>query len=179
MEDQLSGGTLPPTPEVGRPRPDAMPAEAPLRRAHSLSAAVHNEMNIISFIEKQIDQYKVEIHKKYSIPAACLIFVLIGAPLGIMARRGGFGIAATLSLGFFVLYWAFLVGGEKLADRNIMSPFWGMWSANILLGILGIYLTLRIGRETVVINWSVLQRALPRRWRTTLEDEPRTSSFGV
>ena len=54
-----------------------------------------------------------------------------------MARRGGFGIAATLSLGFFVLYWACLIGGEKLADRDIVSPFVGMWSANILIGLMG------------------------------------------
>ena len=73
-------------------------------------------------LERQIDSYWVEIHKKYSIPTACIVFVLVGVPLGIMARRGGFGIAATLSLGFFVLYWACLIGGEKLADRDIVHP---------------------------------------------------------
>jgi lipopolysaccharide export system permease protein len=108
----------------------------------------------------------VEIHKKYSIPAACVVFVLIGLPLGVMARRGGFGVAATLSLGFFVLYWACLIGGEKLADRGIVSPFWGMWLANILLGLLGLYLTVRVGRETVFIRWDSLRRLVPRRWRT-------------
>ena len=70
-----------------------------------------------------------------------LVFVLVGLPLGIMSRRGGFGIAATLSLGFFVLYWACLIGGEKLADRDLVSPFVGMWIANILIGIMGAYLT--------------------------------------
>jgi lipopolysaccharide export system permease protein len=98
----------------------------------------------------------------------------MGAPLGIMARRGGFGIATSLSFGFFLLYWAFLIGGEKLADRDITSPFWGMWSANFLLGLLGIYLTLRIGKETVVIDWTVFRRLIPQRWRTDLpEDELR------
>ena len=122
----------------------------------------------IEALERQIDQYWVEIHKKYAIPAACIIFVLVGAPLGIMARRGGFGIAATLSLGFFVLYWAFLIGGEKLADRAILSPFWGMWGANIIIGAMGMYLTFKVGRETILINWSVFERFIPRRWRTQL-----------
>lgn len=91
-------------------------------------------------LDKQIDMYNVEIYKKYSIPFACLIFTLIGAPLGYKVRRGGFGIAAGLSLFFFLLYWASLIGGEKLADRDIVSPFWGMWIVNIILGIFGLYL---------------------------------------
>ncbi len=137
-----------------------------LTKARAMSSMVETELSRIQWVEKQVDQYMVEIHKKYSIPVAALVFVLIGVPLGIMVRRGGFGMAATLSLGFFVLYWAFLIGGEKLADRNIASPFWGMWSANFLLSLLGIYLIIRIGRETIVINWSSLQRLVPKHWRT-------------
>ncbi len=167
MERQLNGGKLPAAQEFVRPRIGSTPSELALYHARNLSATVQNELSAITFLEKQIDQYKVEIHKKYSIPFACLVFVFIGVPLGIMARRGGFGVAATLSLGFFVLYWAFLVGGEKLADRNITSAFWGMWSANILLGIMGAYLTIRIGRETIVINWNFMQRLLPRKWQAT------------
>jgi lipopolysaccharide export system permease protein len=91
-------------------------------------------------VQKQIDSYEVEIYKKYSIPFACLIFALIGAPLGYRVRRGGFGIAAGFSLLFFLIYWASLIGGEKLADRDLLSPFLGMWLVNIVLGIFGLYL---------------------------------------
>lgn len=92
---------------------------------------------------KQVDMYLVEIYKKYSIPFACVVFVLIGAPLGMITRKGGFGVAAGMSLGFFLLYWACLIGGEKLADRELLSPFLSMWVANIILGIAGIYLVFR------------------------------------
>ena len=142
-----------------------MPTTA-LIRARTLGSVIATSSFRTEAVIRQMDQYWVEIHKKYAIPAACIIFVLVGAPLGIMARRGGFGIAATLSLGFFVLYWAFLIGGEKLADRAILSPFWGMWGANILIGAMGIYLTIMIGRETIMINWSVFERFIPRRWRS-------------
>lgn len=91
-------------------------------------------------LDKQIDVYDVEIYKKYSIPFACIIFILIGAPLGYKVKRGGFGIAAGLSLLFFLLYWVSLIGGEKLADRDIVSPFIGMWLVNFILGIFGLYL---------------------------------------
>ena len=91
--------------------------------------------------QREIDSYWVEIHKKYSIPFACIVFVLIGAPLGVKTKRGGFGVAAGMSLGFFLLYWAFLIGGEKLADRQMISPFFSMWTANFVLGAIGLYLT--------------------------------------
>ena len=88
----------------------------------------------------QINSYDVEIYKKYSIPFACIVFVLVGAPLGYRVRRGGFGIAVGMSLLFFLLYWACLIGGEKLADRGIVSAFTGMWIADIIIGCLGLYL---------------------------------------
>ncbi|MBS1516704.1 MAG: LptF/LptG family permease [Bacteroidetes bacterium] len=91
-------------------------------------------------VDKQIDSYEVEIYKKYSIPFACVVFILVGAPLGYRVKKGGFGIAAGLSLFFFLLYWACLIGGEKLADRALVSPFMGMWIANIIIGCLGLYL---------------------------------------
>lgn len=101
---------------------------------------IRNNESLKKQIEKQIDTYNVEIYKKYSIPFACIVFALVGAPLGYRVRKGGFGIAAGLSLLFFLLYWACLIGGEKLADRTIISPFLSMWIANILLGSFGLYL---------------------------------------
>lgn len=159
------------------PAPNDPPGTIALNKIRAMTAVTSTQMYQIDALDKQIDQYLVEIYKKYSIPTACLVFVLVGAPLGIMARRGGFGIAASLSLGFFVLYWAFLIGGEKLADRDILSPFFGMWSANIVIGLMGLYLTMRIGRESLVINWDFLWRIVPRRWRaswTGEEKEPAT-----
>jgi len=92
---------------------------------------------------RQTDTYLVEIYKKYSIPFACVVFVMIGAPLGVITRRGGFGVAAGMSLGFFLLYWSCLIGGEKLADREMLSPFLSMWTANFVLGAVGLCLTFR------------------------------------
>ncbi len=132
---------------------------------------IENQLSIINYNHDRIDEYLVEIHKKYSIPFACIVFVLIGAPLGIISRRGGFGIAATLSLGFFVLYWSSLIGGEKLADRNLISPWFGMWAANIILGVFGIILTLRMGRETPAINWNYFQKFIPKSFRTSQTEE--------
>lgn len=123
------------------------------------------------YYEKLTRENQTEIHKKYSIPIACLIFVLVGAPLGVMSRRGGFGVAAGLSLGFFLLYWASLIGGEKLADREFIPPWFGMWMANIAIGSLGAVLTYRIARENVELSFGWLTRFVPHRLLASLKSK--------
>ncbi|MDP4199121.1 MAG: LptF/LptG family permease [Bacteroidota bacterium] len=108
---------------------------------------VENDESMIKSTQDDIDSYMVEVHKKYAIPSACIIFALIGAPLGALAKRSGVGAGVGLSIGFFVLYWIFLIGGEKLADRQVITPFWGMWGGNLLLLLVGIVLTWRVALE--------------------------------
>ncbi len=114
----------------------------------------------IKYHKQQINKFDVEIYKKLSIPFACIVFVLIGAPLGIRARKGSLGIGITFSIGFFLLYWVFLIGGEELADRQLISPFLAMWLANIIVGAFGIYMTYRVVKETTFIQWERLPKFL-------------------
>ena len=114
----------------------------------------------IDYFERQVNKYLVEIYKKFSIPFACIVFVLIGAPLGIRARRGSLGVGMSFSVGFFLLYWACLIGGEELADRNLLSPFLAMWFPNLLVGTSGLIMTYRTVRETVFFRWDRLPRFL-------------------
>ncbi len=96
-------------------------------------------------------QYEIEIQKKYAIPFACIVFVLVGCPLGIMTRGGNFGISAAISLAFYILYWACLIGGEKLADRGMLNPILGMWAGDILIFIIGIVLIFKVNNESIGI----------------------------
>lgn len=96
---------------------------------------------------RQAGRLRVEIHKKMSIPAACVVFVVIGAPLGIRVRRGGPATGAALSIGFFLVYWVFLIAGEKLADRAVIAPWVAMWSPNILLSLVGAGLIASLSRR--------------------------------
>lgn len=93
-------------------------------------------------LRRRIAGLSVEIHKKFSLPAACIVFVLIGAPLGMRVRRAGPAVAF-LSIGFFIFYYLCLVGGEDLANRLLLPPWLSMWMANIVLGAWGVYASLR------------------------------------
>ncbi|MDX1577576.1 MAG: LptF/LptG family permease [Gemmatimonadota bacterium] len=86
----------------------------------------------------QASKFLVEIHKKGSIPAACIVFVLIGAPIAVRYPRAGVALVVGVSLVFFAAYYVSLVGGEELADRRIISPFWAMWAPNVLFGLIGL-----------------------------------------
>ena len=97
--------------------------------------------------QKNINRIRVEKHKKFSIPVACIVFILIGAPLGIMAKKGSLVTSISFSFGFFLIYWIFLIGGEELADRNLLSPVIAMWTPNVLLGTVGIIMSVITTRE--------------------------------
>ena len=118
--------------------------------------------------QKRAAQYLVEIHKKFSTSFACFIFVLIGAPLGIMARKGGIGTGIIYSLAFFVIYWICLIGGENLADRLLISPELAMWASNIIIGAFGIFITIAMVRDrfTGDSKFFRFMRALGRRFRS-------------
>jgi len=85
----------------------------------------------------RIAKYWVEIHKKISLPLACIIFVLVGAPIGMYSKKGNLGYAALIGTVFLTFFWISIIQGEKLADRLYISPFTGMWFANILLAVIG------------------------------------------
>lgn len=136
-----------------------------IERVKNIKNEVMSSFLQVDFVDKEIDKFMVEVHKKYSIPAACIIFILLGAPLGVITRKGGFGMAASVSLFFFLVYWASLIGGEKLADRGLMTPFWGMWGANILMGIVGILLTKKVANETVTLDFSFFKKFIPKVWQ--------------
>ena len=142
---RLLGDSIPVSPD--RKLPDLVALSNLARDTDSDSRIMSREVEGIKSQQKLIASFMVEVHKKYSIPTACIIFALIGAPLGILARRGSMGISIGISLGLFVLYWAFLIGGEDLADREIITPFWAMWSANILIGLAGLYLIYIVSTE--------------------------------
>jgi lipopolysaccharide export system permease protein len=91
---------------------------------------------------KRISVLSVEIHKKFSVPVACVVFVLLGAPLGMRVRRAGPAVAF-VSIAFFLFYYLCLIGGEELADRLIFPAWLSMWLPNILLGGWGLLATWR------------------------------------
>jgi lipopolysaccharide export system permease protein len=94
------------------------------------------------------NRYEIEIHKKFSLAAACIIFVLVGAPIAVRFPRGGVGLVIGVSLLVFALYYVGLIGGESLANEGIVPPFWAMWGTNVILTAVGLVMLVRMGRDS-------------------------------
>jgi lipopolysaccharide export system permease protein len=122
------------------------------KRIKNLERQLKNEFNLIKSYKKSQNKYGVEIHKKFSIPVACILFVLLGAPLGVMSKKGGFAISTGLSFGFFLIYYVLLIGGEEMADRTFLSPAVGMWSPNLIILLIAVYLLFHTVRENAPIG---------------------------
>ncbi|MAV70497.1 MAG: hypothetical protein CMG04_07105 [Candidatus Marinimicrobia bacterium] len=123
------------------------------RQIRNLERQLKNEFSLIKSYQKSKNKYSVEIHKKFSIPFACILFVLLGAPLGVMAKRGGFAVSTSLSFFFFLVYYILLLGCEKMADRNLLNAGTGMWFPNLIMFIISFYLTIYTAREQAPIGF--------------------------
>ena len=109
------------------------------RLIRNFERQIKNEYSLLKSYMKGKNKYLVEIYKKYSIPFACILFVLIGVPIGILAKKGGFSISILLSFGFFLIYYLMLIGGEELADRNKVPALICMWSPNAIFLLFALY----------------------------------------
>jgi lipopolysaccharide export system permease protein len=134
----------PVAPPISPPAQGRPPASLPMA---ALGGTIDATRSRISDSEQTIDAYDVEIQKKFALAAACIVFVLLGAPIALRFPRGGAGLTIGVSLFVFGLYYVGLIAGEALADRDILSPFWAMWGANVLFTAVGAYLLARMGSE--------------------------------
>jgi lipopolysaccharide export system permease protein len=135
----------------------------------------------ISIVRRRIAALKVEVWKKIAIPCSSVVFVLLGIPLGIITRRGGMGLAISISMGIFLIYWVSLIAGETLADRMLMSPFWAMWSPNalfLLVGIWLIFIQIRGTRSLAVAHGGLLDGFRKRFGGKTQPDKDSAEQAG-
>ncbi|MEM8485404.1 MAG: LptF/LptG family permease [Bacteroidota bacterium] len=141
--------------------------EAALNNVRAARTHVDNVKRSIEWESERANRYQVEIYKKYSIAVACIIFALIGIPLGLSMRRGGLGAVGATALGIFMFYWVTLVQGEKLADRGKLEPWVGMWGANIVMLVIASLLIAFVLLDLRARAWFKKKPAAP----TQLEEE--------
>jgi lipopolysaccharide export system permease protein len=114
------------------------------------------------YIQKyQLNDYRVELYKKLSIPFASLIFGLIGVPLGLMVRRGGKMVGLGVGVGLIIVYYILLTVGERLSKSGLYPPLFGAWTPNILIGIVGIILIIKTLREAPIRTSKIINKLFP------------------
>ena len=136
----IAGDTLAPTVALqqARVKPIALSdwGEASSVREETTSAALRG------------DNYKIEVHKKWAISVACLVFVIAGVPMALRFPRGGMGLVIGGGLAVFSIYYVGLIAGEGLGNKGILSPALAMWGPNIIMMVFGLIGLCRVSRES-------------------------------
>ncbi|MEZ5003305.1 MAG: LptF/LptG family permease [Chitinophagales bacterium] len=132
--------------------------------------AIDNARNVRSYAESMANQiqYKEKamaynlmmIHKKFTLSIACIVLFLIGAPMGAIIRKGGFGMPILVSIAFFITFHVLSITGEKLVKQMIWSPALGMWFPLMILTPIGIFLTYKATKDSRLFNFDSMTRAL-------------------
>ncbi len=128
-----------------------------LKIDRTIEQAQYQQKVIDSFRIKE-SRYMVEFHKKFAIPFACVVFALLGVPMAVTSSRAGKGVSVSLAIAVYLVYYLFLVGGEKFADRGRLDPFLAMWSANIVLVLIGIPVFMKAVRESTLLSITLKPR---------------------
>jgi lipopolysaccharide export system permease protein len=102
---------------------------------------------------KYIWSHEIEWHKKLTLPFACIILFLIGAPLGAIIRKGGLGMPIIISVLFFLLFHILSISGEKMAKEGAIDPLWGMWMASLILLPVGLFFTYKATSDSALFNF--------------------------
>ena len=119
------------------------------------SKTVHNA-------DKNIRRHQIEWLNKITMSLACLVFFLIGAPLGAIIRKGGLGMPIVVSVFTFIVYYIIDSSGDKLAKEGAVPVWWGRWVSTFVLGPLGVFLTYQANRDSGVFNADIYKNAF--RW---------------
>jgi lipopolysaccharide export system permease protein len=143
---------LPKTVKAQPPDPATLPLSAPpvspVDTMQLFRGAAQASLAQLSAAREAIDGLSVEIHKKFALSLACVVFVLFGPPIALRFPRGGAGVTIGVSIVVFGLYYICLMGGEALADKGRLPAFVAMWIANVIFTLAGLVLLWRVETTT-------------------------------
>jgi lipopolysaccharide export system permease protein len=128
-----------------------------IRQAGDAQRMIKTAAEVYKSDQSWMYRYQIEWHRKLTLSLACLIFFLIGAPLGAIIRKGGLGTPVVVSTMFFIFYHIISLAGEKYARAGIMPVWLGMWGSTIILLGIGIYLTIKSTRDSAVLSTDTYQ----------------------
>lgn len=112
--------------------------------------------------EEYIRRYDIEWQRKFTLSIACLILFFIGAPLGAIIRKGGFGLPVVMSVLFFVIFHIISMIGEKSAREGILGAFQGMWLSSLIFLPIGIILTFKATTDSPLFDSDVWARVIKK-----------------
>ena len=118
-----------------------------------IKSVISNHQREMKYLQEIAIKHEVEWHRKLTLAMACIVFFLLGAPLGAIIKKGGFGMPVLVSVGFFIAFHIISVTTEKMVKEAELSTLQGMWTANAILLPIGIYLIVTANSDSPLVRW--------------------------
>ncbi len=157
----------------------SLDVSAPIARKKSSLEKDGKEMTLTELIqtmrdrtvkEKRRRELAIELHNKFTIPFSCLIFCLLGIPLGIVKERSGKSRGFVIGLVVVVIYYVLQLGGESLAETGRLAPIIGSWAPNVILGSIGIIMFNMAAQERPVLPFEGKARSAWKKWKEKIAE---------
>ena len=115
------------------------------RTAINMSAfEIREKIKTIIQEGKELDViWVIELHKKFALPLACLVFVMISVPISIYSSRSGRGVSFTMTTVVIFLYYLFMLIGETFGKRGFLNPSYSMYLPVVITFIVAMILIWR------------------------------------
>ncbi len=113
---------------------------------------IQGQKDYMKTVQRDINGYLIEFNRKFALTVAIIILFFVGAPLGAIVRKGGFGAPVVIAALLFMVYFVLISIGDNLAETGIVSPFIGMWFASFVLTPFAIWFTVSAANDKPLIN---------------------------
>jgi lipopolysaccharide export system permease protein len=161
------------TPEVKKIPADVKPVrEIPPVNLSTVQIATNKARNLRSFTQSYVERllntrrdsnnFEIEIYRKYTQSAACLVMFLIGAPLGAIIRKGGLGVPVLISILFFISFYVMSILGEKWGREGLLPVGQGMWIANAVLVPIGLFFLYQAFNDSNLLEFDMWRRLVAK-----------------
>ena len=119
---------------------------------YNSNETISSQISFLETLDNESNLYWVEFHRKFALTYAIIVLFFVGAPLGAIIRKGGFGAPVVIAAIVFMLYFVLISIGDNLASTNVLSPFWGMWIAGIFFTPIAILITWAAANDTQILS---------------------------
>lgn len=136
-----------------------------ISRLRRTNETVDNQDQFMEVLEKESDLYWIQFHKKLALTYAIVVLFFVGAPLGAIIRKGGFGAPVVVAALTFMVYFMLNSIGQNLAETNTVSPFFGMWLAGFFFTPVAWIITRAAANDAQVFSKEMWNKGLIKLFR--------------
>lgn len=124
--------------------------------------SIDGQQRIYENRKEQVKAHIAEIHKRYTLAVAILVLFFIGASLGAIVKKGGFGAPVVIAVLLFMFYYVISITGENMVDSNFLEPGIGMWLSTLVLTPIALWLTLKATNDSKLFRFEIIPRLRAR-----------------